>query len=97
MIPTVTLDTWQQQTRRALGCGRELPCPIWAGELIDKITILRIKRDTIGDAAKQSNIGREQLTQIRICPELNIAGLSAPGGSTFANQSAPLAGRGRTA
>ncbi len=53
--------------------------PISVGELIDKITILRIKRDKIGDPAKQSNIGRElgQLTQIRICPELNIAGLSA--------------------
>jgi hypothetical protein len=53
--------------------------PISAGELIDKITILRIKRDKIRDAAKQSNIGREleQLMQIRIHPELNTARLSA--------------------
>jgi hypothetical protein len=53
--------------------------PISVGELIDKITILRIKRDKIRDAAKQSNIGREleQLTQIRSRPELNTAGLSA--------------------
>jgi hypothetical protein len=53
--------------------------PISAGELIDKITILRIKRDKIRDAAKQSNIGREleQLMQIRIRPELNTARLSA--------------------
>jgi hypothetical protein len=53
--------------------------PISVGELIDKITILRIKRDKIRDAAKQGNIGRElaQLEQIRIHPELNTARLSA--------------------
>jgi hypothetical protein len=53
--------------------------PISVGELIDKITILRIKRDKIRDAAKQSNIARElkQLMHIRIHPELNTARLSA--------------------
>ena len=53
--------------------------PISVGELIDKITILRIKRDKIHDAAKQGNIGRElaQLTQIRSRPELDTASLSA--------------------
>jgi hypothetical protein len=56
----------------------DILAPISVGELIDKITILRIKRDKIRDAAKQGNIGREleQLMQIRIRPELNTARLS---------------------
>ena len=57
----------------------DILAPISVGELIDKITILRIKRDKIRDAAKQSNIARElkQLMQIRLHPELNTARLSA--------------------
>jgi hypothetical protein len=60
-------------------CSMDILAPISVGELIDKITILRIKRDKIRDAAKQSNVGREleQLTQIRVRPELNTADLSA--------------------
>ncbi|MBO9709472.1 MAG: hypothetical protein J7521_14800 [Caulobacter sp.] len=33
--------------------------PISAGELIDKITILRVKAARIGDAAKEANVRRE--------------------------------------
>jgi hypothetical protein len=57
----------------------DILAPISVGELVDKITILRIKRDKIRDSAKQGNIGREleQLTQIRVRPELNTAKLSA--------------------
>ena len=34
-------------------------CPVSAGELIDKITILEIKRERITDEAKRGNVGRE--------------------------------------
>ena len=33
--------------------------PISAGELIDKITILRVKAERIGDAAKEANVRKE--------------------------------------
>jgi hypothetical protein len=33
--------------------------PISAGELVDKITILRVKAERIGDAAKQANVVKE--------------------------------------
>ena len=33
--------------------------PISAGELVDKITILRVKAERIGDAAKQANVLKE--------------------------------------
>lgn len=33
--------------------------PVSPGELADKITILRIKRERIGDDAKQANVARE--------------------------------------
>ena len=33
--------------------------PISAGELIDKITILRVKSERIGDAAKEANVRKE--------------------------------------
>jgi hypothetical protein len=33
--------------------------PISAGELIDKITILRVKAQRIGDAAKEANVRKE--------------------------------------
>ena len=33
--------------------------PISAGELIDKITILRVKAERIGDPAKEANVRKE--------------------------------------
>ncbi len=33
--------------------------PVSAGELVDKITILRVKAERIGDAAKAANVRRE--------------------------------------
>lgn len=33
--------------------------PISAGELVDKITILRVKAERIGDAAKEANVRKE--------------------------------------
>ena len=33
--------------------------PISAGELIDKITILRVKAERIGDSAKEANVRKE--------------------------------------
>ena len=33
--------------------------PISAGELVDKITILRVKAQRIGDAAKEANVRKE--------------------------------------
>jgi len=47
--------------------------PISVGELIDKITILRIKRDRIRDDAGQANIRHEldQLLQLRSRAELD--------------------------
>jgi hypothetical protein len=42
--------------------------PISAGELVDKITILRIKLEKLGDTAQLDNVRHEldQLTQVRI-------------------------------
>ena len=53
--------------------------PISVGELIDKITILRIKQDKIRDEAGQRHIRREldQLVQIRSRPELDTVPLAA--------------------
>ena len=53
--------------------------PISAGELIDKITILRIKRDKIREDASQRHIGREldALVQIRRQYELDNAPVAA--------------------
>ncbi len=44
-----------------------LHAPVSWGELLDKITILEIKRDRIADPAKQANVAREYaaLTAIR--------------------------------
>ena len=39
--------------------GRSLQSPLSAGELLDRITILRLKRSKIPDAAAQGNIDRE--------------------------------------
>jgi hypothetical protein len=53
--------------------------PISAGELIDKITILRIKRDKIRDDASQRRVRHEldQLVQVRNQRELNTSALAA--------------------
>ena len=37
--------------------------PISAGELVDKITILRVKAERIGDAAKEANVRKELALQ----------------------------------
>ncbi len=55
---------------------------IAAGELIDKITILEIKLDQIGEAAKRANVRREYelLTAVfreRIGPNERLGGLTA--------------------
>jgi hypothetical protein len=53
--------------------------PISVGELIDKITILRIKLDKIRDGAAQKNIKHEldQLVQIRAQASLETGDLAA--------------------
>jgi hypothetical protein len=38
---------------------RELRVPISPGELLDKLTILRLKAERIGDPAKRANVARE--------------------------------------
>lgn len=44
----------------AEGTGRAaIPVPVSAGELVDKITILEIKAERIGDEAKRANVARE--------------------------------------
>ena len=42
-----------------MSTGQELLVPISPGELLDKITILRIKSARIGDQAKLANVRRE--------------------------------------
>lgn len=51
--------------------------PISAGELIDKITILRIKLEKLTDAAKLDNVRHElaQLTHVRSQSKLDADGL----------------------
>jgi hypothetical protein len=53
----------------------DILAPISVGELIDKITILRIKRERIRGASAQANIGRELdgLLQIRARAPLAMA------------------------
>jgi hypothetical protein len=57
----------------------DILAPISVGELIDKITILRIKRERIRVAAAQSNIAREldRLVEIRARAALDAADLAA--------------------
>lgn len=52
--------------------------PISAGELIDKITILRIKLEKLADAAKLDNVRHElaQLTDVRSQSKLDADGLA---------------------
>lgn len=39
---------------------QEISIPVAPGELIDKLTILRLKRERIGDEAKLANVRREE-------------------------------------
>jgi hypothetical protein len=57
----------------------DILAPISVGELIDKITILRIKRERIRAAAAQANIARElaRLLDIRARSPLATADLAA--------------------
>ena len=57
----------------------DILAPISVGELIDKITILRIKRERIRAAPAQANIGREldRLLEIRAGASLDRAELAA--------------------
>ena len=41
--------------------------PVSAGELIDKITILRVKAERIGDPAKESNVRKELALLEMVC------------------------------
>ena len=50
----------------------ELLAPVSVGELIDKITILRIKRRMITDAAKLTNIEAEMAALLSVCKKANI-------------------------
>ncbi|HEX4592006.1 MAG TPA: DUF6165 family protein [Gemmataceae bacterium] len=54
-------------------------CPVSAGELIDKITILEIKLVRIGDEAKRANIRRELelLRTVQLPPSAELVVLSA--------------------
>jgi hypothetical protein len=41
--------------------------PVSAGELIDKITILRVKAERIGDSAKEANVRKELTLLEDVC------------------------------
>jgi len=45
----------------------EVLVPVSVGELVDKITILRIKRQMIKDAGKLANIGNELTALLAVC------------------------------
>jgi hypothetical protein len=57
----------------------DILAPISVGELIDKITILRIKRERIHAAPAQANVEREldRLLEIRARSSLDVAELAA--------------------
>ncbi len=48
---------------------KEILVPISPGELIDKITILRLKSERIDDPAKQTNVSRELDLLTKVCAE----------------------------
>ena len=50
----------------------ELLAPVSVGELIDKITILKIKRRMIADPAKLTNIEAEMVALLAVCKKANI-------------------------
>jgi Family of unknown function (DUF6165) len=60
--------------------------PVSAGELIDKITILRVKAERIGDAAKEANVRKELALLEEVCTRTigDVQGLSPLTGELFA-------------
>ncbi len=50
----------------------EISVPVSVGELVDKITILRIKSREIKDAGKRANVARELTALDRVCAEKGI-------------------------
>jgi hypothetical protein len=59
--------------------------PISAGELVDKITILRVKAERIGDAAKEANV-RNELAMLEA-----IAAQALPAGAAIEELTRELA------
>jgi Family of unknown function (DUF6165) len=55
----------------------EVLAPVSIGELIDKITILKIKRRMITDSVKLANIGTEMTALLAVCEKANIDADSA--------------------
>ena len=67
--------------------------PASVGELIDKITILEIKQQRIGDAAKRTNVERELAALMAVVVERNLgypAGALAELGRELAGVNAQL-------
>ena len=67
--------------------------PSSVGELIDKITILEIKQQRIGDAAKRTNVERELAALMAVVEERNLgypAGALAELGRELAGVNAQL-------
>lgn len=56
----------------------DIQCPISVGELVDKITILRIKQKKISDAGKLNNIATELDALIAVCDKARIDLAGAP-------------------
>jgi len=50
----------------------EVLVPVSVGELVDKITILRIKRRMIKDAAKVANVEAELTALLAVCKQRSI-------------------------
>lgn len=50
----------------------EILVPVSVGELVDKITILRIKQRKIQDQGKLRNIGKELDALVAVCKRANI-------------------------
>ena len=60
--------------------------PVSAGELIDKITILRVKAERIGDPAKEANVRKELALLEDVCVQTigAVAGLDPLTAELFA-------------
>ena len=52
--------------------ARLVLAPVSIGELIDKITILEIKSERIGDAGKKANVDRELAALVRLRDDLDL-------------------------
>jgi tetratricopeptide (TPR) repeat protein len=78
----VWADVFQAMARELAPLGgrrtapRILSSPCSLGELIDKITILRIKAERIGEAEKLANVHRELTLLERLAREDGVCGLS---------------------